>query len=94
MSAFKRNPAQYRPAYFMVTPHLFEALVEELADRELLELARRRLADRDAAVEVDIDQRPRATGSNSSPRRLPSGRRWTAASKKFCAKCVAEVRCI
>lgn len=71
MSTFKKNPAQVlreagdqpvavlnhnRPAFYMVTPNLFEALVEELADRDLLELARQRLADRDAAVEVDIDR--------------------------------------
>lgn len=71
MSAFKKNPAQVlreagehpvavlnhnRPAFYMVTPALFEALVEELTDRDLLELARRRLAERDAAVEVDIDR--------------------------------------
>lgn len=71
MSEFKKNPAQVlraagempvavlnhnRPAFYMITPNLFEALVEELADRDLLELARRRLASRDAAVEVDIDQ--------------------------------------
>ncbi len=71
MSDFKKNPAQVlraagdlpvavlnhnRPAFYMVTPGLFEAMVEELADRDLLELARRRLADRDAAVEVDIDK--------------------------------------
>lgn len=70
MSKFKRNPAQVlreagdhpvavlnhnRPAFYLVTPSLFAALVEELADRDLLELARRRLADKDAAVEVDID---------------------------------------
>ncbi|MBU0751848.1 MAG: type II toxin-antitoxin system prevent-host-death family antitoxin [Gammaproteobacteria bacterium] len=71
MSEFKKNPAQVlraagerpvvvlnhnRPAFYMITPNLFEALVEELADRDLLDLARRRLAGRDAAVEVDIDQ--------------------------------------
>jgi antitoxin StbD len=70
MSEFKKNPAQVlrtagekpvailnhnRPAFYMVTPKIFEALVEALADRELNELVRRRLAQKDQAVEVDID---------------------------------------
>lgn len=70
MSEFKKNPAQVlrtagekpvavlnhnRPAFYMVTPKLFEALVEELADRDLVALARQRLAHKDAAIEVDID---------------------------------------
>ncbi len=40
----------------MITPKLFEALVEELADRSLVELVRQRLAHKDTAIEVDIDQ--------------------------------------
>ena len=55
MSEFKKNPAQVlrtagekpvavlnhnRPAFYMITPKLFEALVEEAADRDLVELAR------------------------------------------------------
>jgi antitoxin StbD len=71
MSDFKRNPAQVlrtagdkpvavlnhnRPAFYMVTPKLFEALIEEMADRELMVLVRQRLALRDTAIEVDIDQ--------------------------------------
>lgn len=70
MSDFKRNPAQVlrtagekpvavlnhnRPAFYMVTPKLFEAMVEEMADRDLLALARQRLALKDTAIEVDID---------------------------------------
>jgi len=70
MSEFKKNPAQVlrtagekpvailnhnRPAFYMVTPKIFEALVEALADRELTELVRHRLAQKDEAVEVDID---------------------------------------
>ena len=70
MSEFKKNPAQVlrtagekpvavlnhnRPAFYMVTPKLFEALVEELSDRDLAELARQRLANKDRAVEVDIN---------------------------------------
>lgn len=71
MSEFKRNPAQVlrtagekpvavlnhnRPAFYMVTPKLFEALVEELADRDLVELVRQRLGQKDSAIEVDIDR--------------------------------------
>ena len=70
MSEFKKNPAQVlrtagekpvavlnhnRPAFYMVTPKLFEALVEELADRDLVEVARQRLANKDSAIVVDID---------------------------------------
>lgn len=69
MSEFKKNPAQVlraagekplavlnhnRPAFYMVTPRLFEALVEEMADRNLVDLVRQRLAHKDSAVEVDI----------------------------------------
>jgi antitoxin StbD len=71
MSEFKRNPAQVlrtagekpvavlnhnRPAFYMISPKLFEALVEELADRELVSLARKRLLEKDNAVDVDLDQ--------------------------------------
>jgi len=70
MSEFKKNPAQVlraagekpvavlnhnRPAFYMLTPKVFEALLEELADRELVELARQRLASTEPAIEVDID---------------------------------------
>ncbi len=70
MSEFKKNPAQVlrtagekpvailnhnRPAFYMVTPKIFQALVEALADRELTELVRHRLEQKERAVEVDID---------------------------------------
>lgn len=70
MSEFKKNPAQVlrsagekpvavlnhnRPAFYMLTPRLFEALIDEMADRDLNDLVRTRLAQRDAAIEVDID---------------------------------------
>ncbi len=45
-----------RPAFYMVTPKLFEAFVEEMTDRELQGLVRQRLALKDTAIEVDIDQ--------------------------------------
>lgn len=72
MSEFKKNPAQVlrtagekpvavlnhnRPAFYMVTPKLFEALVEELADRDLVDLVRQRLARKETAIAVDIDRR-------------------------------------
>jgi len=70
MSEFKKNPAQVlktagekpvavlnhnRPAFYMITPKLFEALVEELAERDLIQLTRQRLLKKDTAIEVDID---------------------------------------
>ena len=70
MSEFKKNPAQVlrdagdkpvavlnhnRPAFYMVMPKLFEALVQDMADLELVELVRQRLASKDTAIEVDID---------------------------------------
>lgn len=71
MSEFKKNPAQVlrtagekpvavlnhnRPAFYMVTPKLFEALLEDVADLELIEVVRQRLARKDTAIEVNIDQ--------------------------------------
>ena len=70
MSEFKKNPSQVlrvagekpvailnhnRPAFYMVTPKIFEMFVETLADRELTELVRHRLTQKDRSVEVDID---------------------------------------
>ena len=70
MSEFKKNPAQVlrtaggkpvavlnhnRPAFYMLSPRLFEAFIEEMTDRDLNELARIRLAQKDDAIEVDID---------------------------------------
>lgn len=70
MSDFKRNPAQVlraagekpvavlnhnRPAFYMVTPKLFEALIDEMAERDLVALVRQRLTLRNSAIEVDVD---------------------------------------
>lgn len=70
MSEFKKNPAQVlraagekpvailnhnRPAFYMITPKIFEALVEALSDREMTGLVRHRLTQKKQAVEVDID---------------------------------------
>lgn len=71
MSSFKKNPAEVlrnagekpvavlnhnRPAFYMLTPRLFEAIIEEMGDSDLVALARKRLARKDTAVEVDIDE--------------------------------------
>ena len=40
----------------MITSKLFEALVEQLADRDLVELVHNRLTMKDSAVEVDLDK--------------------------------------
>ena len=70
MSEFKKNPAQVlrsagekpvavlnhnRPAFYMVTPKIFEVFVESLIDQDLTEIVRHRLLQKDQAVEVDID---------------------------------------
>ena len=40
----------------MVEPHLFEAMLEELADQDLYRKAASRLAEKARAIEVDIDE--------------------------------------
>lgn len=70
ISEFKKNPAAVlreakhrpvavlnhnRPAFYMVEPRLFEALMDELADQELYRKAASRLADKSRAIEVVID---------------------------------------
>lgn len=69
ISEFKKNPAQTlrsaenkpvavlshnRAAFYMVTPELFEAMVDALADLELAELSKKRMTQIDQAIEVDI----------------------------------------
>lgn len=71
MSDFKKNPAKVlreaghspvavlnhnKPAFYMVEPQLFEALIDQLADIELMPLLKARLAQRADAVEVNIDE--------------------------------------
>lgn len=71
MSEFKKNPAQVlrsagekpvavlnhnKPAFYMVTPKIFEVFVEALIDRDLTEIVRHRLLQKDQAVEADIDR--------------------------------------
>jgi antitoxin StbD len=70
MSEFKRNPAAVlrqannrpvavlnhnRVAFYMVEPHLFEAMLEELADQSIHRIALSRLAGKSRTIEVDID---------------------------------------
>jgi antitoxin StbD len=70
MSEFKKNPAavlrqaKNRPvavlnhnkaAFYMLEPALMEAILEELADQELLEKVRARLASTSVPVDVNID---------------------------------------
>ncbi len=70
MSEFKKNPASVlreahnRPvavlnhnkaAFYMVEPHLFQAMMEELADQELHRKVLSRMVEMANAVEVDID---------------------------------------
>ena len=70
MSEFKKNPAQVlrtagekpvavlnhnKPVFYMVTPKIFEAFVKALGERDLKELVRHRLAQKDMAIEEDID---------------------------------------
>jgi len=70
MSEFKKNPAAVlkeansrpvavlshnRPAFYLVEPKLFEAMLDELADQELYRKAVTRLAHKEKAIEVDLD---------------------------------------
>ncbi len=70
MSDFKKNPAKVlreagdRPvavlnhnkaAFYLIEPGLYETMLEDLADLRITPLLRTRLAERDKAVEVDID---------------------------------------
>lgn len=70
MSEFKRNPASVlrsanqRPvavlshnkaAFYMVEPALFEAMLDQMADRDLENLVRSRLAQKAQAISVDSD---------------------------------------
>ena len=71
MSEFKKNPAAVlresnrrpvavlnhnRAAFYMVEPALFEAMMNELADRDLHKKVLARIGERARAVEVDIDE--------------------------------------
>lgn len=70
MSKFKKNLAHVlreagskpvavlnhnRPAFYMVSPALFEAMLDQLADADLVGLVQERLLSKAQAVAVDID---------------------------------------
>ncbi len=70
MSEFKKNPASVlrqaqnhpvavlnhnKPAFYMVEPAFFEAMLDELADQKLHRVVLQRLSERSQAVEVDVD---------------------------------------
>ena len=71
MSEFKKNPAEVlraakdktvavlthnKPAFYMVSPKVFEAILEQLDDVRLTELAGKRLKQKHRAVEVTLDE--------------------------------------
>lgn len=71
MSEFKKNPSQIlrsagerpvavlnhnRPAFYMITPSVYEALLDRTEDRTLTSIARQRLALKDTAIEVNVDE--------------------------------------
>ena len=71
ISEFKKNPAKAvreagahpiavlshnRPAFYLVEPKLFEALIDRLEDIELAELAARRVASGEKSIPVDLDE--------------------------------------
>ena len=43
------------PAFYMLTPSLFEAILDELEDRQWENLVRKRLETKDNVVMVDLD---------------------------------------
>ena len=70
MSEFKKNPAAVlrdakskpvavlnhnKAAFYMVEPALFEAMLDQMADRDLENLVRLRLEQKAQAISVDID---------------------------------------
>ena len=71
MSEFKKNPASIlreaasrpvavlnhnKPAFYMIEPRMFEAMMEELADQALHRKVLSRLSEKAKAIEVDIDE--------------------------------------
>ncbi|MBK6982062.1 MAG: type II toxin-antitoxin system Phd/YefM family antitoxin [Betaproteobacteria bacterium] len=70
ISDFKKNPSKAvreagphpiavlshnRPAFYLVEPKLFEALIDHLEDVELAELAAKRVASGERAIPVGLD---------------------------------------
>ncbi|NCP12891.1 MAG: antitoxin, partial [Sphingomonadales bacterium] len=44
-----------KPAFYMVPPERYEAMLEELDDLQLVRLAKERLKQKDRAIEVALD---------------------------------------
>lgn len=70
MTAFKKNPATVarlasaepvavlghnKPFFYMLSPQLFEAMLEEIEDHHWSDLVRKRLAKKDDVVMVDLE---------------------------------------
>jgi len=70
MSEFKKNPnetlresggqavavlSHNKPAFYMVPPERYEAMLEELDDLHLLRVAKERLKQKGRAIEVTLD---------------------------------------
>lgn len=71
MSEFKKNPAKVlrvaknktvailthnKPAFYMVSPKVFEAILDHLDDARLTQLAKERLKQKHRSVEVTLDE--------------------------------------
>ena len=71
ISDFKKNPAKAvreagahpiavlshnKPAFYLVEPRLFAALIENLEDVELAELAAKRVASGERSIPVSLDE--------------------------------------
>ena len=71
MSEFKKNPAvvirqarnrpvavlnHNKPAFYMVEPALFQAMLDELSEQELYHKVLARLEERARTIEVNIDE--------------------------------------
>lgn len=70
MSEFKKNPTRIkqdaglqpvavlnhnRPAFYLLDPDLYEAMLDKLEDISMAELIKERLAMKSQAIEADID---------------------------------------
>ena len=71
MSEFKKNPAAVlreaanrpvavlnhnKPAFYLIEPRLYEAMMDEVADLALFQTVLSRLPQKVKAIEVDIDE--------------------------------------
>jgi len=71
MTEFKKNPnvalresggqavavlSHNKPAFYMVPPDRYEAMLEEIDDLQLVRLVKERLKQKDRAIEVTLDE--------------------------------------